>query len=140
MTGTELTEEEVLTAAAGVVAAFGATRTRAYFDCFTEDATFVFHTEARRLDSRADYEQLWAGWLDDGWQVTACFSSNQRVQLMGPVAVFTHDVQTTTSTGGVPETTQERETIVFRRLPTGILAVHEHLSPTPDDSPEESAP
>jgi ketosteroid isomerase-like protein len=140
MTQTALTEEEVLKAAAGLVAAFGGTQTRAYFDCFTEDATFVFHTEARRLDSRADYEQLWAGWLDDGWRVTACVSSNQGVQLMGPVAVFTHDVHTTTSIGGVPEATQERETIVFRRLPTGILAVHEHLSPTPDDSPEKSAP
>lgn len=133
-----LTEPEVLEAAAALVAAFGATETAGYFGWFAEDATFLFHTEPHRLESRADYERLWAGWLDEGWRVTACVSTHQRVQLMGSVAVFTHDVRTTTSTGGVAETTQERETIVFRRSADGVTAVHEHLSPVPDDSPEKS--
>ncbi|MHA7208458.1 nuclear transport factor 2 family protein [Arthrobacter sp. MDT1-65] len=134
-----LTDEDVLTAATALVDAFRATDTRAYFGSFAEDATFVFHTEQRRLDSRAAYEQLWAGWLADGWRVTGCISSNPRVQLLGDTAVFTHDVRTTTSVDGVSDTTRERETIVFRRSGTAVEAVHEHLSPIPADSPEEGA-
>ena len=48
------------------------------------------------------------------------------------VAAFVHDVRTTTETGGVAETTAERETIVFHRTADGsVSAVHEHLSPVP---------
>ncbi|MHA7286969.1 YybH family protein [Arthrobacter sp. MDT3-44] len=136
MTGTHLTEEDVTRAAAVLVDAFRATDTRAYFDCFAEDATFVFSTEDRRLDSRGAYEQLWAEWLAAGWRVTACSSSNPRVQLLGDVAIFTHDVRTTTSTAGVPETTHERETIVFHRSGGAVRAVHEHLSPVPGNGRE----
>lgn len=139
MTSMDLTEAEVFGAARDLVAAFAATETGAYFDCFAEDATFVFHTEPHRLENRADYERLWADWLDDGWRVTECLSTDPRLQLMGSVAVFTHEVRTTTSTAGVTDTTRERETIVFRRTERGVQAVHEHLSPIPDDSPEESA-
>lgn len=134
-----LTEQEVRAAAAALVDAFRATDTRAYFNCFSEDATFVFHTEHGRLDSRAEYEALWAGWHADGWRVTECISSRARVQLLGETAVFTHDVLTTTSVAGTPETTSERETIVFHRRDGGIEAVHEHLSPTPALAPEERA-
>lgn len=140
MSGTDLTEAEVMEAAAVLVAAFAATETGTYFDCFAEDATFLFHTEPYRLGSRADYQRLWASWLDDGWRVTECLSAHPRVQVLGSVAVFTHDVRTTTSTAGVAQTTRERETIVFRRTEHGVQAVHEHLSPVPDDSPEESTP
>lgn len=139
MPNENLTDEDVLAAATALVDAFRTTDTRAYFGSFTEDATFVFHTESRRLDSRAAYEQLWAGWLADGWRVTECISSNPRVQLLGDTAVFTHDVTTTTAVGGVSDTTRERETIVFRRSGTTLRAVHEHLSPVPADAPEESA-
>ena len=132
-----LTERDVLEAARDLVAAFRATDTAAYFASFSADATFVFHTEEHRLDSRARYEDLWRGWLAGGWQVTECVSTNAMVQLLGGTAVFTHDVRTTTSTGGTQETTQERETIVFQQTGDGgIMAVHEHLGPVPM-SPDE---
>ncbi|MBG6225505.1 ketosteroid isomerase-like protein [Arthrobacter sp. CAN_A2] len=134
-----LTEVEVLAAAAALVAAFRATDTGAYFRCFAPDATFVFHTEPHPLEDRAAYEELWAGWIADGWRVTDCTSSGPRVQVFGATAVFTHHVRTTTSVGGASETTSERETIVFRRAGSSIEAVHEHLSPAPDDATEESA-
>ncbi|MBG6181655.1 YybH family protein [Arthrobacter sp. CAN_A1] len=128
-----LTQEDVEVAAAGVVAAFSQTDTETYFASFSPDATFVFHTEDRRLEQRADYEALWQSWLVEGWRVTECLSSNQSIQLLGDTAVFCHDVLTTINTG---ETTLERETIVFHRDDAGsLLAVHEHLSPLPD-SPE----
>ena len=128
-----LTQEDVEAAAAGLVAAFSQTDTETYFASFSPDATFVFHTEDRRLERRADYEALWQSWLADGWRVTECLSSNQSIQLLGDTAVFCHDVKTTINTG---ETTLERETIVFHRDDAGsLLAVHEHLSPLPD-SPE----
>ncbi|BBE24115.1 hypothetical protein MN0502_29980 [Arthrobacter sp. MN05-02] len=133
MTDAHLTKEDVLRAAVALVEAFRATDTQAYFACFAEDATFVFHTEDRRLASRAAYEQLWSTWLDAGWRVTDCSSSDRHVQLLGDVAVFTHDVRTTTETAGATETTRERETIVFRRSAGTITAVHEHLSPAPHD-------
>lgn len=131
MSGHHLTEDDVLRAASTVVEAFGATDTPTYFASFTEDATFVFHGEDRRLDSRAAYEELWAGWLADGWRVTECLSSNPRVQILGEAAIFTHDVRTTTTTGGVSDTSHERETIVFHRVGDAVKAVHEHLSPAP---------
>ena len=134
-----LTEAEVLAAADALVDAFRATDTEAYFRCFAPGATFVFHTEPRRLEDRAAYEDLWAGWIADGWRVTDCISSGPRVQVVGTTAIFTHHVRTTTSVGGATGTTSERETIVFRRAGSSIEAVHEHLSPTPEHSMEESA-
>jgi ketosteroid isomerase-like protein len=126
----ELTEREVAEAAERLVAAFAATGTEAYFACFHESASFIFHTEPARLGSREDYRLLWQSWLADGWRVLDCASSNQRIQLCGPTAVFSHDVSTTIETGGVPEVLAERETIVFSRAAGGeVLAVHEHLSP-----------
>ena len=134
-----LTEVEVVAAADALVTAFRATDTEAYFRCFAPDASFVFHTEPRRLEDRAAYEELWAGWIADGWRVMDCISSGPRVQVVGSTAIFTHHVRTTTSVGGATETTSERETIVFRRAGSSIEAVHEHLSPAPEDSMEESA-
>ncbi|TIC79676.1 DUF4440 domain-containing protein [Nocardioides sp. GY 10113] len=132
-----LSAAQVHEAADRLVAAFAATDTAAYFACFDEDATFVFHPEPARLGDRAAYETLWAEWLADGWRVESCVSSDRQVQLLGDVAVFTHDVRTTTSVpGDLPgdsarsqETVTERETIVFRRVGDALLAVHEHLSP-----------
>lgn len=129
-------EAEVLRAAADLVAAFGEHRTADYFACFDESATFVFHNVARRLGSRAEYERLWAGWERElGFRVLDCRSSDQAVDVLGDVAVFTHDVRTTTRTSDGEETLLERETIVFRRAPGGRwVAVHEHLSPMPEDA------
>lgn len=131
MTEIDLTEGDVLRAATALVKAFGDTDTAAYFECFAEEASFVFHTEVARLDSRSEYERLWGSWLAEGWRVTECTSRNRAVQLLGAVAVFAHDVQTTTTTGGIVSTTEERETIVFRRIGDDVKAVHEHLSPAP---------
>lgn len=129
--------QQVLDAAAALVAAFGAHRTEHYFDSFDEGATFVFHNAARPLRSRAEYEAMWASWeQESGFQVLSCVSSEQTVQLLGnQVAVFTHRVRTTVRTSSGEEALDERETIVFHR--TGDesagrwLAVHEHLSPAP---------
>lgn len=127
----DLTKAAVLAAADHLVAAFAATDTDAYFGCFAPDATFVFHTEPARLDDRAAYEALWASWLADGWQVRSCASTDRRVQLAGPAAVFTHTVRTTVrpATGAAEESYAERETIVFAATGAGLVAVHEHLSP-----------
>ena len=131
-----LPEDEVVRAADALVAAFAATDTEAYFAAFAADATFVFHTEPARLEDRAAYEALWRSWLDAGWRVLECRSSAARVQVLGSVGIFTHDVRTTVSTPDGPQTTQERETVVFARRGSGeLLAVHEHLSPAAPPAP-----
>lgn len=131
-----LTRDDVEAAASRLVTAFSQTDTEAYFAAFSEDATFIFHTEAERLSRRKDYEELWDSWLAEGWRVTGCVSSNPSIQLLGESAVFSHDVRTTINTG---ETTFERETIIFHRNATGtVQAVHEHLSPLPTVDPSDS--
>lgn len=125
-------EREVSQAAARIVEAFSATDTERYFSAFAPEASFVFHTERSRLESRAAYEELWSDWIASGWAVVACDSSNQHVVVFAGGAVFSHDVATTVRTGDGEESYQERETIVFRCEPDGaLLAVHEHLSPFP---------
>jgi ketosteroid isomerase-like protein len=123
--------EEILAVAAAIVDDFGHHRTADYFSGFAPDATFVFYTHTARLDSRADYEALWASWeTDDGFRVHGCRSRDQRVQLLGEsAAVFTHYVESEVEFGGEVSTVRERETIVFERRDGSWLAVHEHLSP-----------
>ena len=126
--------QEVQAAADVLVAAFAGSDAASYFGCFAEDATFVFHTEARRLESRREYEQLWARWVaDDGFRVVSCASSAPRVQVFGDTAVFTHDVRTVVATAAGQEAAAERETIVFVRAGDSWTAVHEHLSAAPAD-------
>jgi uncharacterized protein (TIGR02246 family) len=124
---------EVLAAAAEVVRAFGAGDVDGYFGCFAEDATFVFHGTAGVLESRAAYREEWSAWeREDGLRVLGCTSSEQRVQELGDVAVFTHRVRTRVHATGEDAELRERETIVFQRSADGRwLAVHEHLSPDP---------
>jgi ketosteroid isomerase-like protein len=56
-----------------LVAAFGRGDLEAYFACFSEDATFLFHTTDRLLGSLEEYRQEWARWVrDDGFQVVGC--------------------------------------------------------------------
>ncbi|MHA3023950.1 YybH family protein [Mycobacterium sp. BMJ-28] len=126
-----MNSEDVLAAADHLIGAFAATDTAGYFAWFSPDATFVFHPEDARLNDRAEYEALWAGWLAAGWRVRSCTSSDQLVQLYGDVAVFTHTVRTTTAQNGIETTSDERETIVFVRDGDRLVAVHEHLSPVP---------
>lgn len=120
----------VLAAADAIVDDFGHHRTEAYFAGFDPDATFVFHTADRRLESRAEYEELWAQWeREDGFRVHGCRSSDRRVQLLGATAIFTHSVDSRIELGGSVDDVTERETIVFARRGDGWVAVHEHLSP-----------
>ncbi|OLP72234.1 DUF4440 domain-containing protein, partial [Salmonella enterica subsp. enterica serovar Javiana] len=125
------TDQEVLAAADALVSAFASGDSAAYFACFAPEATFVFHTTPQRLGSRAEYEALWAQWVEeDGFAVVSCASSDQVVQVLGPdVAVFAHDVATVVDVAGAREELAERETIVFVRRDGAWVAVHEHLSP-----------
>jgi ketosteroid isomerase-like protein len=91
----------------------------------------VFHTTPRRLNSRAEYEAEWQSWKPAGFRVRSCSSSDQRVQVFGDMAVFTHAVRTEVTTRDGDDTLLERETIVFERREGRWIAVHEHLSPQP---------
>lgn len=125
-------EADVLAAADKIVHAFGAHRTAEYFAGFALDASFLFYTTPDRLESRSQYEALWAAWeRDSGFHVHGCSSTNRRVQDFGDVAVFVHDVETRVEMDGATETVFERETIVFERREGLWIAVHEHLSPRP---------
>ena len=126
------TEEEVAHAASAIVAAFTATDGDLYFAGFAPEATFVFHTEPDRLGARAEYERLWSGWVESGWRVLECESTNRLVQPFPSGAVFSHDVFTRVDTGEAEDAYRERETIVFRVDGDNLLAVHEHLSPAPE--------
>ena len=123
--------DEVLAAAAAIVDDFGHHRTAEYFAGFAADATFFFYTHTARLDSRAEYESLWAVWeTNDGFRVHGCRSRDQQVQMLGEsAAVFTHYVESDVEFGGEVSTIRERETIVFERRNGSWLAIHEHLSP-----------
>lgn len=126
------TEQEVLEAARAIVDAFAATDTARYFAGFAPDASFIFHAEEQRLESRAAYEKLWNGWVAEGWSVVSCGSTDRLVTAFAGGAVFAHDVATTVRTSAGEEFYRERETMVFRREPDGkLLAIHEHLSPMP---------
>lgn len=125
------TAAEVMAAAAAIVDDFGHHRTAAYFAGFADDASFIFYTHTERLNSRAEYEALWASWeSNDGFRVHGCRSRDQRVQTLGDAAaIFTHYVESDIEFGGDVSTIRERETIVFERRDGLWLAVHEHLSP-----------
>lgn len=120
----------VTAAADRLVEAFGRHDVEAYFAAFAENATFVFHNLDRVLTSRDAYRKEWQLWEErDGFRVLGCRSSEQRIQLAGDTAIFTHRVETRVEFGGEPIDTQERETIVFLQNEHGAwLAVHEHLS------------
>ncbi len=127
--------DEVRRAAAEIVDAYAATETDAYFACFAPDATFCFHTEPARLNDRAAYERLWRDWVSHGWRVRSCASSAPLVQTFPGGAVFTHDVATTVDTPDRQGSYRERETIVFRAEADRLIAIHEHLSPVPEEKP-----
>ncbi|MFK3683064.1 YybH family protein [Pseudomonas sp. NPDC088890] len=119
---------QVRQAAADLVAAFASNDSARYFACFSEDATFLFHTLAQPLLSRRAYEQLWAQWQAEGFAVLACQSSNVHISLQGELAIFIHNVATRIRIAGEEHALNERETIVFRRQDERWLACHEHLS------------
>lgn len=122
-------EADALAAIDSLIDDFAHHRRDAYFAHFDPAATFVFYTSPTRLETRAEYEDLWRSWeSDDDFRVVSCQSSHRRVQMVGDVAVFTHDVDTTVSMNGQTESTTERETIVMRHTDAGWTCVHEHLS------------
>ena len=124
-------KDQVLAAAAKIVADFGRHDVASYFAGFTADASFMFYTHTERLNSRGAYEQLWAKWqTEDGFKVHGCKSTDQLVQLLGDdAAVFSHLVESSIEFAGEISTVHERETIVFALVDGAWLAVHEHLSP-----------
>lgn len=124
-------ETTLLATADRLVRAFSEGRVEDYFACFHPEATFVFYTSHRRLESRADWRKLWNELADEeGFQVLECNSTARRVQHFVETAVLTHDVETRVATNDVgEETLNERETIVFFREAGEWLVVHEHLSP-----------
>jgi ketosteroid isomerase-like protein len=124
---------EVTAAADALLAAFASHDRVAYFAAFAPEATFLFHTSPRLLRSRAEYEQEWAMWEADGFHVDGCEATERRIDLVGAdVAILTHRVRTRLA--GVTDVQRERETIVFRRTaPHRWHAVHEHLSPDPEE-------
>ncbi|WP_153772594.1 nuclear transport factor 2 family protein [Pseudomonas sp. MNR3A] len=119
---------QVRQAAADLVDAFASNDTARYFACFSEDATFLFHTLPQPLLSRRAYEDLWAQWQADGFAVLDCASSNAHVSLQGDLAIFMHDVATRIRIAEQEQALNERETIVFRLQGERWLACHEHLS------------
>ncbi|HGA2316577.1 TPA: nuclear transport factor 2 family protein [Pseudomonas putida] len=119
---------QVRQAAADLIKAFASNDTARYFACFSEDATFLFHTLPQPLLSRRAYEDLWAQWQAEGFAVLGCESSNVQVSLQGELAIFMHDVATHIRMAGEEHQLAERETIVFRRQGEQWLACHEHLS------------
>ncbi len=125
---------EVKTTADAIVAAYGGHRTDDYFQAFHPQATFVFYSSPERFNSRVEFREEWDRWMrEDGFKVLECVSSDQLVQPLGDVAVFTHSLETRLRTNAGEETVLERETIVFSRQADGSwLAVHEHLSPDPN--------
>ena len=123
--------DQVEAAASAIVDAFAATDGDRYFAAFAPDASFVFHSEPARLDDRAAYERLWAEWVEGGWRVVSCTSSDRHVQSFPGGAVFSHSVDTAVETPDGGESYRERETIVFRADGDALVAVHEHLSPMP---------
>ena len=133
-------EQEVLDAAARVVAAFGAHRTEEYFACFAPQASFLFHTHPTLLADRQAYRDVWAGWEGDGFRVLGCRSRQGSVLMLDDDhAVFTHRVRTSVATADSAASVEaERETMVFARTAAGDwLVVHEHLSPDPQPDDEE---
>ncbi len=120
----------LLAAADGLVEAFGRHDRTAYFAAFAPEATFIFHTLEAPLASRADYERQWQAWeAEDGFRVLACRSTDRLARIVGDTGIFAHRVETELEMGGERLTSQERETIVFRRRADGgWIAIHEHLA------------
>lgn len=107
--------------------AFAGAHTEDYFDCFHEDASFVFPGEPV-LDSRAAYRATWARWREEGIRFTDVAADDIRIRVVGQTALVTHSIQTTVVAEGTTSVDRERESIVFTNVSGRWLAVHEHLS------------
>jgi ketosteroid isomerase-like protein len=136
-------QTEVLAAARAIIAAFAGGRVDEYFSRFHPAASFVFSETPVVLGSRDEYRAEWRRWVeDDGFEVLAGDSSEQRAGVFGDTGVFTHTIVSRIRTHAGVDESRERETIVFARQADGKwVAVHEHLSPAPQaaDEPERTA-
>lgn len=124
------TNDDAMAAIENLVDAFSRHDKEAYFSCFADDATFLFHNQDRLLTGKAEYEVEWSKWEEeDQFRVLDCKSTKQNLQMIGDVAIFTHWVTTKVRTGSGNDTYNERETIVMNLKQDGQwLAVHEQLS------------
>ena len=122
--------QAVSNAADSMILAFSRHDRENYFAAFAQAATFYFHNLDRLLTSRDEYELEWKTWeRDHQFYIRACRSSERNIQMLGNVAVFTHEVSTDINFDSEKITNHERETIVFARNDSGHwLGVHEHLS------------
>ena len=121
--------DDVIQTALELIAAFARNDREKYFSYFAPDASFIFYSVSRLLESRAAYEEEWAGWIENaGFHVEECVSMNQKVKIYGDVAVFTHETRTRVSTNDGEHVYNERETIIFHKMEGKWLGVHEHLS------------
>jgi len=126
-------EQGVLQQAAHLVSCFAQHDFDKYFECFADDAVFIFHTSNNVLRNKAEYQKEWKKWEQEwGFKVESCKSTNQLVQLFNDVAIFSHTVDTTLNTSDGKKSFTERETIVFQFQNDKWIAVHEHLSPMPE--------
>ena len=127
-------EDQVLEAAANIVAAFGSNNKERYFSLFSPEATFIFHSSNNRLNSRAEYESEWSTWELTGFRIHSCTSSDPKVTIHGggKVAVFLHTVRTDLTVGSERFQSGERESIIFELVNGTWIAVHEHLSIDPN--------
>ena len=122
--------QAVLDAIDSMILAFSRHDRGNYFAAFAEQATFYFHNLDRLLKSRDEYEFEWKAWeREHQFQIRACRSSERNIQMLGNVAVFTHQVSTDINFDSEKITNSERETIVFARDDSDRwLGIHEHLS------------
>ncbi len=120
--------EQVRDAYDRLMAAFVTGNTEEYFDCFHEDASFVFPGEAV-LEPLSAYRSAWSRWQREGVQFTDVVADDISVRVVGETAVVTHRIQTTVIDSGEANVDREQESIVFARVGGKWLAVHEHLSP-----------
>ena len=111
-----------------LMSAFASADTDEYFECFHENASFVFPGEAV-LDSRAAYRSTWSRWEREGVRFTDVVAHDVRIHVVGAAAVVTHLIETTVEADGETSVDRERESIVFCKVDGRWLAIHEHLSP-----------
>lgn len=110
-----------------LMSAFSSGSTDEYFECFHEDASFIFPREAL-LEPRSAYHAAWSQWQREGVRFTDVVADDIRVRVFGETAVVTHRLRTTVAVQEHETIDRERESIVFTHVGARWLAVHEHLS------------
>jgi ketosteroid isomerase-like protein len=124
--------QDIINTALEIIDAFSSNDRKRYFEMFVPEATFIFYTAPRLLDSRAAYEAEWEAWIRNlEFHVISCVSTQQSVQVYGDFAILTHETTTHVSTKGGEQTAHERETIIFRKISGRWMGVHEHMSLLP---------